>query len=199
MTATRKAVGRRCCTRRRMHLSIRLTATSQQSKYDGTNTVDVNPETLEPVHGDLTQERVVSEPSEFKYENYNALINWNTGPFTVLSTTSYGILNSDVVSDATAILAAPGLTDGEALGGIGVYEDNDAKLEKFTQEIRLCIAVVGQARMAGGRLLHPRPTSWCCWAPAASSARWDTGPLPPARSCRRPSRSGRRSPRSPLL
>ena len=118
-------------------LSIRLTATSQQSKYDGTNTVDVNPDTLEPVHGDLTQERVVSEPSEFKYENYNALINWNTGPFSVLSTTSYGILKSDVVSDATSILAAPGITYGEALGGIGLYEDNNAGLEKFTQEIRL--------------------------------------------------------------
>ncbi len=32
---------------------------------------------------------------------------------------------------------APGLTYGEALGGIGLYEDNNAGLKKFTQEIRL--------------------------------------------------------------
>lgn len=118
-------------------LSIHLTATSQQSKYDGTNTVDVDPGTLQPVHGDLTQQRVLSEPSESKYENYNATIDWNTGPFSVLSTTSYGILNFDYVTDATSILAAPGLTFGDALGGIGLYQDNSAGLKKFTQEIRL--------------------------------------------------------------
>jgi iron complex outermembrane recepter protein len=111
-------------------LSIHLTATSQQAKYDGTNTVDVDPVTLQPVHGDLTQERTFSEPSEAKYENYNATIDWNTGPFSVLSTTSYGILNFDYVTDGTALL-------GDALGGIGVYEDNSAGLKKFTQEIRL--------------------------------------------------------------
>jgi len=119
------------------NLSIRLTATSQQAKYNGTNTVDVDPLTLQPVHSDLTQERILGEPSSFKYENYNATIDWNTGPFSVLSTTSYGILNSDLVSDATSILAAPGLTFGQALGGIGLFEDNNAGLEKFTQEIRL--------------------------------------------------------------
>jgi iron complex outermembrane receptor protein len=118
-------------------LSIRLTATSQQSKYNGTNTVDVDPVTLQPVHGDLTQQRNLGEPSESKYENYNATIDWNTGPFSVLSTTSYGILNFDYVTDATSLLAAPGVTYGEALGGIGLYEDNNAGLKKFTQEIRL--------------------------------------------------------------
>jgi iron complex outermembrane receptor protein len=108
-------------------LSIHLTATSQQSKYNGTNSVDVDPVTLQPVHGDLTQQRVLDEPSESKYENYNATIDWNTGPFTVVSTTSYGILNFDYVTDATALLPV----------GAGVYEDNNAGLKKFTQEIRL--------------------------------------------------------------
>ena len=118
-------------------LSIHLTATSQQSKYNGTNAVDIDPVTLQPEHGDLTQQRVLGEPSESKYENYNATIDWNAGPFSVVSTTSYGILNFDYVSDATNLLAAPGVTYGEALGGIGLYEDNNAGLKKFTQEIRL--------------------------------------------------------------
>src|SRR5450432_235074 len=118
-------------------LSIHLTATSQQSKYNGTNTVDVDPVTLQPEHGDLTQQRVLGEPSESKYENYNATIDWNAGPFSVLSTTSYGILNFDYVTDATSLLAAPGVTYGDALGGIGLYEDNSASLKKYTQEIRL--------------------------------------------------------------
>jgi outer membrane receptor protein involved in Fe transport len=119
-------------------LSIHLTATSQQSKYNGTNVVDVDPTTLEPLHGDLTQERTFGEPSEAKYENYNATIDWNAGPFSVLSTTSYGILKFDYVTDGTNFDVAPGagVTYADALG-VGIYEDNNAGLEKFTQEIRL--------------------------------------------------------------
>jgi iron complex outermembrane recepter protein len=123
-------------------LSIRLTATSQQSKYNGTGLVDINPATLQPVHGDLTQERFVGEPSSFKYENYNATINWNAGPFSVLSTTSYGILNSDTFSDASNQLLAPGLTVADLLGAaigpnLGASLDDLVDMKKFTQEIRL--------------------------------------------------------------
>jgi iron complex outermembrane recepter protein len=124
-------------------LSIRLTAVSQQSKYSGTNQIDVDPTTLQPVHGDLTQERFVSEPSSFKYENYNVTVDWNTGPFSVLSTTSYSRLESDLVADATsAQLGGPGVTLGDILDGafggtFGGYEDNNAGLKKFTQEVRL--------------------------------------------------------------
>jgi iron complex outermembrane receptor protein len=136
-------------------LSIHLSATSQQSKYNGTNTVDIDPVTLQPEHGDLTQQRTLGEPSESKYENYNATIDWNTGPFSVLSTTSYGILNFDYVTDATALLAAPGLTYGEALGGIGLYEDNNAGLKKFTQEVRLASPTSNQLEwQVGGYYTH---------------------------------------------
>jgi iron complex outermembrane recepter protein len=123
-------------------LTIRLTATSQQSKYDGTPAIDVDPVTLKPVHGDLTQERFGSEPSSFKYENYNATINWNAGPFSILSTTSYGILNSDTFSDASNQLLAPGLTVEDLLGlaigpNLGASLDDLVDMKKFTQEIRL--------------------------------------------------------------
>ena len=143
-------------------LSIRLTAESQQSKYEGTPLVDVNPVTLQPVHGDLTQERFLSEPSSFKYDNYNATINWNAGPFSILSTTSYGILNSDYVTDATSACSfRPSTTFGEFLGAaigpdLGGYIDNNAAMKKFTQEIRLTSTAFGSAGVAGGRLLHPR-------------------------------------------
>jgi outer membrane receptor protein involved in Fe transport len=123
-------------------LSIRLTATSQESRYNGTPDVDVNPATLEPVHGDLTQVRTIKEPSTFKYTNYNGTINWDAGIFSVLSTTSYSTLNSDVVTDYTNIQLVPGVTLGDlltgALGpGFGGKLDNLADLKKFTQEIRL--------------------------------------------------------------
>jgi iron complex outermembrane recepter protein len=123
-------------------LTIRLTATSQQSRYSGTPDVDVNPSTLQPAVGDLQQARLLNEPSVFKYENYNATINWDAGPFSILSTTSYGILNSDFVADYTNVQLAPGFTVQdlltEAVGpGLGAYVDDLADLTKVTQEVRL--------------------------------------------------------------
>jgi len=124
-------------------LSIRLSAATQESRYEGTPLVDVNPVTLQPVHGDLTQERFLSQPSSFRYNNYNATIDWNAGPFSILSTTSYGILDSDYVTDATnLVLIPPATTLGDFLTavigpGLGGYIDNSADLSKFTQEIRL--------------------------------------------------------------
>jgi iron complex outermembrane recepter protein len=123
-------------------LTIRLTATSQQSKYDGTPAIDVDPVTLKPVYGDLTQARFVGEPSSFKYENYNATVNWNAGLFSILSTTSYGILNSHTFTDASNQLLAPGVTVEDLLGlavgpNLGATLDDVVNMDKFTQEIRL--------------------------------------------------------------
>jgi iron complex outermembrane receptor protein len=124
-------------------LTVRLTATSQQSRYDGTPNIDVNPVTLKPAFGDLTQNRLLNEPSSFQYKNYNATINWDAGPFSILSTTSYSILNSDFVVDYTNIQLAPGFTVQNLLAsalkmpGLGAYVDDLADLKKFTQEVRL--------------------------------------------------------------
>ncbi len=116
-------------------LTIRLTAAEQESKYSGVNTVDVNPNTLQPLYGGLSQERYLSEPSNFKYENYNATVDWNTGPFRVLSSTSYGILDTYTGADVTPLYG--GLA-GALFGGspAAVLDDNVA-LRKLTQELRL--------------------------------------------------------------
>jgi outer membrane receptor protein involved in Fe transport len=118
-------------------LSVRLTYTSQESRYNGTNVVDSDPVTLQPVHGDLTQVRNFDEPSSFRYENYNLLVNWNAGPVNFVSTTSYNVMNIEQVSDATNfVLVPPSLTYGEALGS-GIYLDSNDYLKKWTQEFRL--------------------------------------------------------------
>ena len=115
-------------------LSIKLTATGQHAHYGSTNSVDTDPVTLQPLHGDLTQERLFAEPSTFKYENYNATIDWNAGPVHVLSTTSYGILQSDQVEDATPLYG--GLA-GALFAAPGAAIDANIETKKFTQEIRL--------------------------------------------------------------
>jgi iron complex outermembrane receptor protein len=123
-------------------LTIRLTASSQQSNYNGTPGVDTNNANLRPAVGDLQQERFIAEPSSFQYKNYNATINWDAGLFSILSTTSYGILNSDTISDVSNVALAPGVTYADLLGGAGLANtgallDNLVDLKKFTQEVRV--------------------------------------------------------------
>ena len=119
-------------------LSIRLTASSEQSKYNGANVVDVDPVTLHPLHGDLTQERLFPEPSNFKYANYNATIDWNAGPVRLVSSTSYGILNTDTDNDLTPLFG--GFAAALFGGTPGALLDDNVSLKKFTQEIRLTSA-----------------------------------------------------------
>jgi iron complex outermembrane recepter protein len=110
-------------------LSIRLTAAAQESKYGGVNTVDVNPTTLQPLYGNYSQERSVAEPSIFKYENFNGTVDWNLGPVRLVSSTSYGILDTETAYDVTPLY-----------GGIfapGAVLDDNVELRKFTQEVRL--------------------------------------------------------------
>ncbi len=116
--------------------SIRLTAQIQNTSYDATNLVDSDPVTLKPTYGDLTQQRAVPEPSKFKYENYNATIDWNVGTFKLISATSYGILDTHSVTDGTPIYGglAAALTGGAAPAA-PLF--GDTELKKFTQEIRL--------------------------------------------------------------
>jgi iron complex outermembrane receptor protein len=141
-------------------LSFRLTATTQKTTYDGVNAVDIDPNTLQPIHGDLTQERNFAEPSTFKYDNYNATVTWNAGPFSILSTTSYGILKVDTVTDYTNQELAPATTLADVLAGaigpgLGGYLDDNVESKKITQEIRLSSPTSARLEwQAGGYFTH---------------------------------------------
>ncbi len=115
-------------------LSMRLTADLQKAHYDGSNLVDIDPVTLKQLYGSLAQQRAVPEPSDFKYENYNATIDWKVGTLKLVSATSYGILDTHLVTDATPLYGGLG---GALFGGPGAPLFGDTELKKFTQEIRL--------------------------------------------------------------
>ena len=88
---------------------------------------------MQPLYGNLAQERAVPEPSNFRYENYNATIDWNVGAFKVLSATSYGVLDADTVTDGTPVYGGV----AGIFGGNASPLNGDTRLEKFTQEVRL--------------------------------------------------------------
>ena len=124
-------------------LSVRLTAVYQNTRTNGTSLVDINPVTLQPVHGDLTQERYLAEPRTFTYQNYNATLDWAFGPMRLVSSSSYGVLDSNQESDDTS-LSEGSVTLGEVdstrlhvPGPLGISADAPQTLDKFTQEIRL--------------------------------------------------------------
>ena len=135
-------------------LSIRLTADSQLAKYNGTNTVDVDPVTLQPLYGELTQERAVPEPSQFKYGNYSATIDWNLGAYRLMSITSFGDLNSDTVTDGTPLYGGAG-DYVFSTSGSGAPLYGNVQLNKFTQEVRLASTATDKLEwQVGGYYTH---------------------------------------------
>ena len=137
-------------------LSLRFTAVVQNSSYDGTNLVDSDPITLKPLYGDLAQQRAVPEPSKFQYNNYNGTIDWNLGAVRLLSTTSYSILDTDLVTDGTPIYG--GLA-GALFGGPGAPLLATSELTKVTQEIRLTSPTTDRLEwQVGGYYTHESGT-----------------------------------------
>jgi outer membrane receptor protein involved in Fe transport len=117
------------------NLSIRLTAFVQDIHDQGTPDIDVDPVTLEPLHGDLTQERATNEPSRFLYQNYNATVNWDMHWANLISSTTWGSDDTFQKDDETAVLG-PTLTAVFAMP-LGSYLDETVNDDKFTQELRL--------------------------------------------------------------
>ena len=145
------------------NLTIRLTAFGQEGQdRRRTPSEDLDLATLQPVHGDLTQERFINERYETKYANYNATLNWDLHWANFVSSTSYGILNSSQFLDASSVLAAPPapVTFGEVISSIfdenlGLSEVNDAPLRKWTQEIRLASPSTNRLEwLVGGYYTH---------------------------------------------
>lgn len=124
--------------------SVRFTADGQDIKVGGSTAVDIDPVTLQPVHGAFTQERFLRDRSEYKYQNYNALVNWNLGWATLTSSTSLGNQDANSPSfDYTSVDAAGTITYGTYLSDYLFGEPlslgfaQAVHLTKFTQEIRL--------------------------------------------------------------
>ncbi len=115
--------------------SIRLSAVGQDISSTGTSTEDVNPVTLSPLYGDLTQSRTFASPNKVAYRIYNATADYDFGPASLLSSTSYATLRQDANEDATAQYGP--LLTGALRQPLGANVLQDLQQQKFTQEIRL--------------------------------------------------------------
>lgn len=116
-------------------LTLRLTATGQDILSDGTSTEDVDPTTLRPFYGQLTQTRAFAEPNDISYRVYNATVDYDFKFADLLSSTSYGVLRQYNRLDATAEYG--GLLSSILDEPLGAQVLQHLDQKKFTQEVRL--------------------------------------------------------------
>lgn len=116
-------------------LSVRLSAQYQYLDAHDTGDVDVYPVSLQPVFGDLKQEKVIAQPQSVKNEIYNATVNWNFDSATLTSSTSYTRASPTITQDFTW---AYGSYVSSILGGnYGDAFTEKEPVHSFTQEVRL--------------------------------------------------------------
>lgn len=111
-------------------LSVRLGALLQNLYVDGSSFVEADPATLKPLYGGLTQSEYLPQFSNIQYRLYNGTIEYEFGPATLTSATSYAQQLQSFRADYTANLSV-------ALGGPYVYFDQLTENRKWTQELRL--------------------------------------------------------------
>jgi iron complex outermembrane recepter protein len=118
------------------NIRIRFTALGQRIESDNNANVPLNPKTLDPLFGDLTNEIFVNEPYTKNVGLLAATVNLNFGWADLTSATAYLNTRADQTLDVTLNLVdfppLLGLPDGEIAG-----EDLKLNLDKFTQELRL--------------------------------------------------------------
>jgi iron complex outermembrane recepter protein len=116
------------------NFSIRLSANYQKLTAGDFGTEDVSAATLQPIFGDLVQERDLPQPLSVNNEIYNATINWNLDFGTLVSSTSYSEAHLAFQSDETAELGP--LTPMFFGRNLGVAATVTGPAQTFTQEVR---------------------------------------------------------------
>lgn len=115
--------------------TARFNILAQDIDSQGSSAVDLDPKTLEPVHGDLTQSRTFSPINKVDYRIYNATLDYDFGFANLLSSTSYATLHRDDQQDATVLLG--GLLSAVFKQPLGSAIFDNLHHAKFTQELRL--------------------------------------------------------------
>ncbi|TPG05366.1 TonB-dependent receptor [Rhodanobacter glycinis] len=120
-------------------VSLRLSALAQNLGSDGLANVgvDVDRDTLQPLHGDLQQSRAASTGLfKLQYRLYDASLNADLGWARLISSSTYSTQAMNSNADLTAPYG-PILNPAFGLSNGGYSLVNQITLGKFTQELRL--------------------------------------------------------------
>ena len=121
----------------RADFSIRLNAFIQDIQSDGASTVDVDPRTLQPVYGDLKENRLFQENFEERYNLYNAVVNWDLGFANLTSSSAYSTFKEDSQADISEFYSQLGPAFGFTPSQFAVNEIEPTSVDRWTEELRL--------------------------------------------------------------
>lgn len=123
-------------------VSVELVAMVQNIESDGDNSVDSDPVTFEPLYSTLAQASYHPEWTDIEYEVYSANINWDLGPVSLQSVTSYSEFLHDFQSDLDTQFASlfTFLLGDPVAFPLGSISRQNTGTDKFTQEFRLLSA-----------------------------------------------------------
>lgn len=116
--------------------SLTLVAMRQTIDSQNNAQVGLDPETGDPIDGDLTNSVIVDEPFFKDVDNFSATLNWDLGWADFVSATGYSDTDSVQRQDASLIYGEFTQVLGLADAGSS-YFDIGLDLTKFTQEFRL--------------------------------------------------------------
>ncbi|MGA9367447.1 MAG: TonB-dependent receptor [Steroidobacteraceae bacterium] len=133
------------------NLSINFNAMTQQSSVDGLDTVDLDPSTLRPLYGGLSELRYTPEEFVYRTSLGSAEINWNTLYGTLLSATSISEIKPENYQDVTVDFEPFGLgvSPSNPAGAIGHHSD-----QQETQELRFTSSRLGNLEFIAGTFLQ---------------------------------------------
>jgi outer membrane receptor protein involved in Fe transport len=127
--------------------SLTLTALFQDINSDNSDLFEASPNAIEPLYDGLVQSRYLPEWTDIEYRVYSATIDWDMGPVSLLSVTSWGEFKETFQRDISLVPVlgaptAPLLTllfsdPVTAEPGLSGLQNQITRTEKFTQEFRL--------------------------------------------------------------
>jgi iron complex outermembrane recepter protein len=116
-------------------ISLRFTAVAQNIEADAPSFVESDPDTLEILHGGLTQSQFIPSFSDLHYRVYNATGTVDLGFAELTSSTSYSTQKQRLQTDYTFALS--GLIEAFFGEPNEFFQKQRTNSEKFTQELRL--------------------------------------------------------------
>lgn len=115
-------------------LSIRLSGFAQDIHREGNAQVDYTPDG-QLITGDLEQQRILREPFDQRFRVVSGTLNYDFGPATLTSITSYQTNDVRFRIDASALYVP--LLGAFGLPVASTAVDGGVSTDKFTQEVRL--------------------------------------------------------------
>lgn len=114
---------------------LRLSSVAQNISADAAGAVESDPDTLETLYGRPTLSQFVPSRRDIHYRLFNATANWDLGPASLTSSTSYGTQKQFIREDATFNLS--GIVQENFGVANELYLGQEVESKKFTQELRL--------------------------------------------------------------